>query len=624
MKKILAIISVFFIVIVQAQVAPAITKAKNLEVSTQFSLGGKVIKKVSTDSTLKEASHTSLVTEGAVKKYVDNKINDVSPQFFGAVSDAFDTECSIGKESDLITFSKPVLNKNYVGKKIQIYGAGTGNLSLQTTIVEVLSSTRCRVLIKMKKTFVKIPCVIGTNSKNAILTSIANANEKGGKTVKISGNYLIGSSIDGDMTIDHFLNLNYSNFNYDFSGATIYGAVILCDTMGYSAVNNCTIQNLKVYCLGDRADATLGNTNWNGVGIVAGSNNTFTNISVFANGGVRGFSIQSENINGGIYNTQVNNFRFTGLYEYEKTDGFDVSGLLDNTINTLQINNVLLINCGRGFYCNSITPNSYFFNIVANNIQVSNCIKNCFRLFKIKDSKFSNLTLEKTGNNKSDAVELSNSKNIKITGLEIINKSSQTDFLLSTQDCDNSFLENIKLISKNISNNGLLLFSKNLQVTDLYIENVATGLYKGGFISLVKNYSYKNVTNVVRDNTMDKTLSLENVNEVFDNATSEKSDLSGFSAIAYCLFNSIAPNGLIIPMRSKNIASIIKKSEGIFNITFKYALKDLPIMAGSCRYYNGLKIPFINGSPTFTSIEVRTEDNTGKLGDSDYVSLVFY
>lgn len=619
-KTIITLLSTMLVFFCNAQYKNYTTK--DIDVKGKVFIGGKYYNKISTDTTLSESSNYSLVTEKAVRSYINYSNSEALLKNFGAVSDVIETVCSISASSNTVTISGVSLNSSYIGKKIQIYKAGTSNGSFQATITSVTNATTCNISSTAKTSVVGVPCLIGTNSKQAILNYIEYAKNQKLNYVKISGKFLIGGD-DGDISTGQILSLKYSNFTYDFSGSKIYGCVILWDENGYPKINNCVVKNLVVYSLGDGLDATTGNTNWNGFGIAEGDNNTFENIHVFANGGVRGISVQTENISGGISATQINNFRFTGLVDWDKTDGFDVSGLQDNSINNLQINDVLISNCGRGIYLNSITANSYFNNITINNVSVYNCAKNTFRLFRIKNSKFSNFKLDKTGANSLDAVELNNSKNNELTNFYVKNSASQTNFLISVSDCDDSFIDNIKLISTNQSINGIALFSPNLLVKDIYIENVTTGLYKIGTKCSVKNYTYKLITNPLKDNTIDINLSLENVVEVSNNNVPKQTDLSGVEAKAICQFDGTQANGTLVINKKHNVASVVKTGTGLYTINFNYPINNV-VMSGAARYYGGSKIVYISNQPTTTSINIRIEDFLGNLGDSDYVGLCFY
>ncbi len=85
MKKLVSIIIISFAHFAQAQtVVPVLTKSKNPEVTTQMSLSGKIVKKVSTDSLLAENSATSLASERAVKGYVVIASNSISVKKYGA------------------------------------------------------------------------------------------------------------------------------------------------------------------------------------------------------------------------------------------------------------------------------------------------------------------------------------------------------------------------------------------------------------------------------------------------------------------------------------------------------------------------------------------------------------
>lgn len=87
MKKLFSIIAVCLCLVAHSQVVPVLTKAQNFEVSKQISIAGKIVKKVSTDSTLSEFSATSLPSEKAVKNYVDLKATVVSIKQYGAKGD---------------------------------------------------------------------------------------------------------------------------------------------------------------------------------------------------------------------------------------------------------------------------------------------------------------------------------------------------------------------------------------------------------------------------------------------------------------------------------------------------------------------------------------------------------
>jgi hypothetical protein len=195
---------------------------------------------------------------------------------------------------------------------------------------------------------------------------------------------------------------------------------------------------------------------------------------------------------------------------------------------------------------------------------------------------------------------------------------------LSTSDCNNSVINDCSLISKNKNQNGILLFSPNLNINNLYIENVVVGLYKGGVNTTIDNFTYKNIDEPIRNNTFDFNLNISNVKELFDNSNSNTHDTSGFLAHSYVVFDSTQAVGTILLLRSKNIDSIIKTGTGLFTVNFKYQLKNLPVVSACARYYGGSKVVFISNYPTLTSVNMRLEDFSGNLSDSDYVSLLFY
>jgi hypothetical protein len=320
----------------------------------------------------------------------------------------------------------------------------------------------------------------------------------------------------------------------------------------------------------------------------------------------------------------VNGYSFIGLTDYQKTDGFDVSAIGINTVRNVKISNVKIDNCGRGFYVNSITANEYFTNINCDSVVVHNCFKQTFRAFKIKSSIFTNFVLEKTGNNAEFGIELNNST-IELNHFKLINSGVLTDFLLSTSDSSNSILKDISLVNMGSKcPNGILLFSPNMCVSDIYIENVITGLYKGGVYTTIDGYTYKDVTNPIRGNTIDANLNIKNITELFNAANSAQHPLSGFLAKAYVSFDGSQSLGTLTLLNSNNILSVVKTAIGLFTINFKYDLKTLPIMSGSARFYGGAKFPLISNYPSSTSINIRVEDGNGNLGDSDYIGLVFF
>jgi hypothetical protein len=558
----------------------------------------------------------------SVGRWCFSNPDKITPLNFGAKNNAYNTICNA--TGTTVTVTGASFTSDDVGKTIQIYRGGSSTLSHQSIIASVISSTSVTLTLGVSTNRSNVPCVIGTNSKQAIIKYIDYLQNKKIYKVTISGNFLIGDVTNGNITLGHFLFLKYSNTIYDFKNSKIFGNVLIYDDNGFPQINNCIVENLFIYSLGDGADATSANTNWNGVGIAEGSNNIFRNITVHSNGGVRGFSAQSDNVTGGISNLTVESFDFLGIVDYEKTDGFDISAIGVNSIRNVKVNNVNITNCGRGFYVNSITASQYFTNIVTNNVVVKNCYKQTFRAFRTKESIFNNFTLEKTGNNVEPAIELNNST-INLNNFNLNNSGVLTDFLLSTSDSNGSYLNNISLVNiGSKSPNGILLFSPNMFVNNLYIENVTTGLYKGGVYTTIDGYKYKNVTDSIRGNTIDANLNIKNITELFDSANSIQHPLSGFLAKAYVSFDASQANGTLTLLNSNNILSVVKTATGLFTITFKYDLKTLPIMSGSARYYGGFKLPSVSNYPSNTSINIRIEDGNGNLGDSDYVGLIFF
>lgn len=89
MKKFLSFLA--FLVVSKttfSQVVSPKVKTQNMEATTTLTLGGKLVNKFSDDSTLSNKSSKSLITEGAVKRYVDNKAAYISVLDFGIKGDS--------------------------------------------------------------------------------------------------------------------------------------------------------------------------------------------------------------------------------------------------------------------------------------------------------------------------------------------------------------------------------------------------------------------------------------------------------------------------------------------------------------------------------------------------------
>lgn len=431
------------------------------------------------------------------------------------------------------------------------------------------------------------------------------------------------------MIDEHFLNLQKSDFIYDFSYSTIYGCVMINNEITNPQARNVFVKNLTVYALGDNF-SILGNNNWNGVAISEGYSCSFENITFFANGGVRGFSIQSENLYGGIHQLQVQNYRFLGQSFWQNTDGFDISGIGINTISNLQINNVSITNSGRGFYCNCISSSNSFQNIQVNNVFISNCFKQTLRIIRVISSSFNNLFLEKSDISDSDVpvVEIDKSS-VAINSISINNKCNSTSYILVVSDGQDSTLSNIRLVnsSSTKTNVGILLFSNNLIIDNLYIENVIMGFYKAGFKTIVRNFTYKNITDPLRNNTADDTLMIEGGTYI-NGQYPTKAEFSGFLAQAMCLFDGNLPNpiGIITPFRSANIMESEKLGVGKYVIKFKYNLKDIPILGSISSYANSTTLfPILIESNTNVSMAtIHLKDLSGNFSDGNFISLIFF
>ncbi len=84
MKRYLISFFAFIYAVILAQVVPTKCKAQNLKANKTLTIGSKLINAVSDDSTLSGKSGKSLVTEGAVKRYIDNSSVYLNVKKYGA------------------------------------------------------------------------------------------------------------------------------------------------------------------------------------------------------------------------------------------------------------------------------------------------------------------------------------------------------------------------------------------------------------------------------------------------------------------------------------------------------------------------------------------------------------
>ncbi|UZO81329.1 hypothetical protein NBT05_02370 [Aquimarina sp. ERC-38] len=573
--------------------------------------------------------------------------------WLGAKSDAVelsDINCVAG--SSIITSNSDSFSISDIGKKIQLYGAGHNNSSFQGTIISFNSPKSItienqnidispEITPKNDKTTPSttknnIPAVMGTDSQMIIEKAIEYTNQSNLSYLHIKGNLLM-AGIDGDLVVrlknsnfegGYNLNLKYSNITYDFNNSIIYGAILVQDYDGFPQINNVTVKNASIYCLGDTLDASTGNTNWNAAGIVEGNNCIFQNIIVRCNGGIRAFSFQNNLLNGGLHNCTLSNFYVYGIIDGEKSDGLDVSSTGDLGITNIQCSNLVFDNLASAVIVRNVVSGNFLKNINVSNIKATNISKIILRYSNILNSSITDIRGEcinySRATNDHRPIVLQNCSEIDITNCIVINERNNLDYLCLISGGSKNKISNIRLTNKNSSNpttNAIYLGSENLVVKDIYIDGVNIGLYKLGVPSLIDGYIHINTVEPIRNNPADIKTMVRNVYKLNDDASPID---DGRKAKAFVSFNGTL-SGAIPIIRQTNVSKVDKVSEGVYRIEFTTPLSEPPIISGNGRKYQlDGRIISLDAMPSNNAVIVRAEKRDGILSDSDLIQVVFF
>ena len=297
---------------------------------------------------------------------------------YGAVADGVEiTDASISSGSKILTSPSSPFTSADVGKRIIVWGAGSGSESLAATISTINNSGSITLSIAASTTANVVTAQYGTDNYTAFRATVAALVALGGGTLTGQGKYFICHGADGD-TGNSQHNVNFpdsSNVTFNWSGCTLYGTITFDDGVTNTKVKNVTSIGGAFRPVGDRYVSATTSV-WNCITVTYGENIKIIWPTVFVPPGGRAISIQART--SAADTTRLKNIYVAAIIQGPSntalqytTDGFDITSAssADAAIDGIRIEGIVR-DVGRGIVSQSNSSyQNYNFNI---NAQVIN------------------------------------------------------------------------------------------------------------------------------------------------------------------------------------------------------------------------------------------------------------
>lgn len=237
---------------------------------------------------------------GAVPRSFQSKATDViSVLDFGAVADGkyiADATIALGTPTTLTSASNPFTAAD-VGKRILIWGAGTGINSL-AAIIQVFNNAGSVTLNTAASTAVtNVAAHWGTDNHAAFLAAAAAAYLVKG-TLTAKGCYFVYYGAMGDEDGSHDVSIpDCSNVTYDWAGLTFLGTIAYNVSIGAGTPKSLDFIAIggTFRGVGNRVEAPSNSTSWNMVTCVYAERGRIVWPSIHVPAGARAISFQSAN-----------------------------------------------------------------------------------------------------------------------------------------------------------------------------------------------------------------------------------------------------------------------------------------------------------------------------------------
>ena len=553
----------------------------------------------------------------------------VTPEQFGAIRGV--TEFSVSITGNQATKTSGSFTADDVGKKLQTFKAGTSNTSHASFIDSVSSATGIATLRTPAGTNVTdMPAHMGFCSFFQLRKMVDFVEAQGISLVHASGSYMMASN-NGNILLGQQLNLSADKVDWNFSGSTFYGMLLLVRLSGgvVTSVKGAHMYGHDVVCLGDGLDALAGNTNWNAVAAAAedSSIHSFTARMI---GGCRGISLQTSSATAPIKNTQVYDFTLTADPVYGQTcDAIDISMSLANLIDGVTVRKGKTYNFGKILSVSNSTITLTNKNVSIIDIEAFGPCRRVggisrtdgfliwnFLVHEFAEEGFLTNTCDNgqilgggavctgtsaAGLNVFDARVTKNpNSNIRVSGFKAsspINKFTQAAFVHAAH---------------------------GLHVTDCDFDDGAYGIYDSGYSGSIENVRFRGNTSNVRPVSG----SLLTFTDCFKLDAALKPSLideSGSPLNAYVIFDGTGEIGsTMVIRRGHNILSLTKTAVGFWDLKQIRAGAGIPMVSGCGRQFGGsygfITYGAIPGANAVT-VRIALISAGGAPMDSDYISV---
>ena len=344
----------------------AVTTSADVSIRVWDNIGGSVVASDLAD-TLAASTGSSLIGylpagSGAVSTTVQAKLRQwVSPEDYGAVGDAVEiTDASITAGSNVLVTAAGHFAASDVGKRIIVWGAGSGDYSLVATITSYTNTSSVILSVNAGTTVLGVVAQYGTDDWQALQNAVTYLYNLGGGTLKAPRNYFICHGVDGNSEYSQFnCAFQYcSDITFDFSGGGVYGTLSFNTNNGSATVKsrNVSVLNGTFGGVGDRVEAPNSSTSWNQITFIYAENVKVSGVTVYVPPGSRAITFQSNNLVGTDTNKLKNivlddfiiNGPSTAALQY-LSDGIDLLTADANSIyDGIIISNGIISNVGRG------------------------------------------------------------------------------------------------------------------------------------------------------------------------------------------------------------------------------------------------------------------------------------
>ena len=551
----------------------------------------------------------------------------VTPEQFGAIRGV--TEFSVSITGNQATKTSGAFTADDVGKKIQTFKAGTSNTS-HASFIDSVAAGIATLRTPAGTNVVDMPAHMGFCSFFQLRKMVDFVEAQGISLVHASGSYMMASN-NGNILLGQQLNLSADKVDWNFSGSTFYGMLLLVRLSGgvVTSVKGSHMYGHDVVCLGDGLDALAGNTNWNAVAAAA-EDSSIHNFTARMIGGCRGISLQTSSATAPIKNTQVYDFTLTADPVYGKTcDAIDISMSLANLIDgvtvrkgktynfgkilsvsnstiTLTNKNVSIIDIEAFGPCRKVggisrTDGFLIWNFLVHEFAEEGFLTNTCDNGQILGGGAVCTGTSAAGLNVFDARVTKNpNSNIRVSGFKAsspINKFTQAAFVHAAH---------------------------GLHVTDCDFDDGAYGIYDSGYSGSIENVRFRGNTSNVRPVAG----SLLTFTDCFKLDAALKPaliDESGSPLNAYVIFDGTGAIGsTMVIRRGHNILSLTKTAVGFWDLTQIRAGAGIPMVSGCGRQFGGnygfITYGAIPGANAVT-VRIALISAGGAPMDSDYISV---